>query len=292
MIKNYFFILNPINYSKAKSLENDIHSFFINKNDKYQIEFSNSLKHLRELTTFAINSNVDVVIACGGDGTVSEVGQMLINKKVKFGIIPIGSGNGISNNFNIPVNSRKALELITRGYSRKMDIGKVNDKYFLSNVGFGIEVEFIRHYAQSKIHGLLGYVPAFLKSLISYKPSVFSIKILNENISLNPYVLIISNTNKQGYGISLSPKAKTDDGFLNMIIISKTNILNLLYLIILIVSGVSIENKKNVKYLDSKEFKITSVKDNLKIQIDGELKSLDKNEFNILVLPKAIDVLC
>ena len=292
MIKNYFFIINPVNHHKAKSLEMEIHSFFLNKKDKYQIKISKNEKHLKKLAAVAIDLNVDVIIACGGDGTVSKIGQIIINKKVKLGIIPIGSGNGISSHFDIPYNFRKALKLIVKGKSKKMDIGKVDNKYFFSNIGFGIEVEFIRYYTQAKTHGLLGYLPAFLKSLISYKSSNFSIKTLNQQVSIKPYVLMVSNTNKQGYGISLSPKAKTDDGFLNIIIISKTNILNLLYLFVLVMFGFSIENKKNVKYLESRKFKIISENHKMNIQIDGEFEILNKNELNISVLPKAIDVLC
>lgn len=292
MIKNYFFIINPVNHHKAKSLEMEIHSFFLNKKDKYQIKISKNEKHLKKLAAVAIDLNVDVIIACGGDGTVSKIGQIIINKKVKLGIIPIGSGNGISSHFDIPYNFRKALKLIVKGKSKKMDIGKVGNKYFFSNIGFGIEVEFIRYYTQAKTHGLLGYFPAFLKSLTSYKSSNFSIKTLDQQVSIKPYVLMVSNTNKQGYGISLSPKAKTDDGFLNIIIISKTNILNLLYLFVLVLFGFSIENKKNVKYLESRKFKIISENHKMNIQIDGEFEILNKNELNISVLPKAIDVLC
>ena len=292
MIKNYFFIINPVNHHKAKSLEMEIHSFFLNKKDKYQIKISKNEKHLKKLAAVAIDLNVDVIIACGGDGTVSKIGQIIINKKVKLGIIPIGSGNGISSHFDIPYNFREALKLIVKGKSKKMDIGKVDNKYFFSNIGFGIEVEFIRYYTQAKTHGLLGYLPAFLKSLISYKSSNFSIKTLNQQVSIKPYVLMVSNTNKQGYGISLSPKAKTDDGFLNIIIISKTNILNLLYLFVLVMFGFSIENKKNVKYLESRKFKIISENHKMNIHIDGEFEILNKNELNISVLPKAIDVLC
>ena len=292
MIKNYFFIINPVNHYKAKSLEMEIHSFFLNKKDKYQIKISKNEKHLKKLAAVAIDLNVDVIIACGGDGTVSKIGQIIINKKVKLGIIPIGSGNGISSHFDIPYNFWKALKLIVKGKSKKMDIGKVDNKYFFSNIGFGIEVEFIRYYTQAKTHGLLGYLPAFLKSLTSYKSSNFSIKTLNQQVSIKPYVLMVSNTNKQGYGISLSPKAKTDDGFLNIIIISKTNILNLLYLFVLVMFGFSIENKKNVKYLESRKFKIISENHKMNIQIDGEFEILDKNELIISVLPKAIDVLC
>jgi len=292
MNKNYFFIINPVYYSKAKSLEAEIHSFFSNRNDKYQIAISKNLKNLKELANSAIDLKVDVIIACGGDGTISEIGQIIIQKQIKLGIIPIGSGNGISRHFKIPNNFRKALEVIIKGSYKKMDVGKVDNRYFFSNIGFGIEVEFIRHYHQSKTHGLLGYFPAFIKSFVSYKPSVFSFKVQGENVSIKPCVLMIANTNEQGYGISLFPNVKIDDGTLNMIVINKTNILYFNYLIALVLLGFSIENKKNVQYMNLKDLKITSENYHINLQVDGEFEFIIKNELNISILSKGIDVLC
>lgn len=291
-MSKYFFIINPVNKTKANSLEREIHSFFSNRKDDYQISFSNNSIHIKQLTTSAINQKVDVIIACGGDGTISEIGQDLINKKIKLGIIPIGSGNGISGHFKIPHNFSKALEIIVNGYSQKMDVGKVDNKYFFSNIGFGIEVEFIRHYTQSNIHGLYGYIISFIKSLFSYKASVFHIEVGNENISNKPHVLMISNTNKQGYGISISKNAKTNDGFLDLTMIDKTNMIYINYLIFKILFGFSIADNNKVKYMELKDFKIKSKDYFIKFQIDGEYNFSIKNELTISVVPNAIDVLC
>ena len=95
MNKNYFFIINPVHLKKAKSLETQIHLFFKERNDKYQIFISKNSSHLIQLTNKAVALGVDVIIACGGDGTVNQIGQLIIEKKIKLGIIPIGSGNGI-----------------------------------------------------------------------------------------------------------------------------------------------------------------------------------------------------
>jgi len=292
MMSRYYFIINPVNKTKANSLEIEIHSFFSNRKDDYQISFSNNSIHLKKLTIDAVKQNVDIIIACGGDGTISEIGQVLINTKIKLGIIPIGSGNGISGHFKIPNNFSKALEIIVKGSSKKMDVGKVDNRYFFSNIGFGIEVEFIRHYVQSNIHGLFGYMVSFFRSLFSYKSSFFQIKVENKNISIRPYILMISNTNKQGYGISLSPNAKTNDGILNLIYLKKSNIFNLFYLIILVLLRFSIKKKSNVKYMELREFKITSKNNYINLQIDGEFVFSPKNELVVSVIPDAINVLC
>ena len=292
MNKNYFFIVNPVHLKKAKSLEAQIHLFFKERNDKYQIFISKNSSHLIQLTNKAVDLGVDVIIACGGDGTVNQIGQLIIEKKIKLGIIPIGSGNGISNHFNISTNYQQALKIIVRDVSKKMDIGKVDNRYFFSNIGFGMGVEFIRHYNKNKIHGLLGYIPSFLKSLFSFTPPNIEIITENQTISATPNILLIANTNQQGYGLSLTPEAKTDDGSFNLVIASKTNIFIFNYLIIMILLGFSIKRKRSVRYYDLKNFKITSKNYYINIQIDGEFYFVMKNELNIKILPKAIDVLC
>ena len=157
---------------------------------------------------------------------------------------------------------------------------------------FGIEVEFIRHYFNGKIHGLFGYFYSFLKSLLSYKPPFFDINIKNENISVVPHLLMIANTNKQGYGISLSPNAKTDDGYLNLIMINNTNMFNISYLLVLILLGISIKNKNNVRYINFKEFKITSKNYHINLQIDGEYRFIIKNELCVSIISDGINILC
>ncbi len=291
-MNKYYFIINPVNKSKTNSLEVEIHSFFLNRKDEYQISFSNNFKHLKKLASDAVKQKVDVIIACGGDGTISEVGQVLINNKIKLGIIPLGSGNGIAGHFKISNNITKALEVVVGGSSKKMDVGRVDNRYFFSNIGFGIEVEFIRHYFNGKIHGLFGYFYSFLKSLLSYKPPFFDINIKNENISVVPHLLMIANTNKQGYGISLSPNAKTDDGYLNLIMINNTNMFNISYLLVLILLGISIKNKNNVRYINFKEFKITSKNYHINLQIDGEYRFIIKNELCVSIIPDGINILC
>ena len=103
---------------------------------------------------------------------------------------------------------------------------------------------------------------------------------------------MITNTNKQGYGVGLYPNAKTDDGILNMIIINKTNIFYLNYLIVLVLLGLSIEKKKNVQYIELKDLKIISKNYYINFQIDGEFEFISKNVLDISVIPGGIDILC
>ena len=292
MTKHYFFIINPVYRIKANSLEKEIISFFKSREDKYQIVFSKNLNNLSQLAKEAVQLKVDVVIACGGDGTVNKVGQILIGKKIKFGIVPIGSGNGLANHFQIPKNYYRALKVIVKGVTKKMDVGRVDNRYFFSNIGFGIEAEFIRNYNFLNIHGLMGYFLSFFKSIFSFKSGVLEIVSENKKIMIIADVLMILNANEQGYGISLSRSPKIDDGSFEVLIIDKTNPIYFIYLTLLVLLGFSIKKKKKVRCLFMKDFKITSKKHYINMQIDGEFDFIMKNNIHIRVIPKGIDVLC
>ena len=93
-----------------------------------------------------------------------------------------------------------------------MDVGKANENYFFGNIGFGIEVDFIQSYQRKKRHGLLGYGLAYLNALFRFNYSTFELIEQDQSTLLTPYTLMISNTNEQGYGRTLTPHAKTNEG--------------------------------------------------------------------------------
>ncbi|MBN09694.1 MAG: hypothetical protein CMC79_04915 [Flavobacteriaceae bacterium] len=292
MNKKLFFIINPISKRKAKLLESEINNFFYLRKEEFIIQKSKDANDLKKIALEAINSKPNVIIACGGDGTINEVGQLIVGSKIKFGIIPIGSGNGVSNHLKIPYDFKKALEIIVSDSLKKMDVGKIEDRYFFSNVGFGIEVDFIKHYQSKNIHGLRGYFPAFFKSFRSYTAPNFVIELNNRKTTITPYVLILANINEQGYGISITPMAKSDDGILDLIMIKKTKPFVLLYYIIKILLGIMPKNEQNITRSKTKKVKLFSKNNDINVQIDGEFFLYNKSELEISINSETIDVLC
>ena len=185
------------------------------------------------------------------------------------------------------------MKKIISGNSIKIDVGRIDNYYFFSNVGFGLEAEFIRHYKLRNSHGFLSYFISFFKSLNSYEPPKFSIKINNSlKKKIKPFMLMVVNTNEQGYGISVSPEAKIDDGFLNYISISRTNSVTIVYYILRILLGLSLKSKRIFKSKEIKSVKVISKNKYISLQIDGEYLFLPKNSVRISIIPKALNILC
>ena len=112
MSKHFFFIINPNSEKKSSELKKIITNFFKDLNERCTIFISKNFKHIGELAIKAVKFKANTVVACGGDGTVNMVGQVLVGTDIQLGIIPIGSGNGVANNININNNYQEVLKKI------------------------------------------------------------------------------------------------------------------------------------------------------------------------------------
>ena len=112
-----FFIINPLHSKGIKKLKSLIKTKFTS--DKYDVNIliSEYKGHAIKLAKKALYNKANIVVACGGDGTINEIGQSLVKTSVLLGIIPLGSGNGFARHFNIPKNLNNALNIISENFS-------------------------------------------------------------------------------------------------------------------------------------------------------------------------------
>lgn len=291
MRNSYFFIINPVSLRGGNSTEQKIRTFFSTRDELIEICYWNAKNEVADLVQKGIHLGYSCIVACGGDGTILQVGRALLNTHIALGILPLGSGNGIARHFNISTHINKALESLVKYKTQPMDIGKAGDHYFFSNIGFGIEVDFIKAYQEKRIHGIKGYVLAFIRALFNFEYRPMKLQHNNKTSALNPCVFLIANTNEQGYGISLTPMAKTNDGKLNLIVVPKLSLVQLFYFGLCVLRGKPIPPHKKILHLKGDYFKLQSTTKGLAFQIDGEYVFLDENQLEISVLPHAIEVI-
>ena len=281
-----FFI---IHVSKSKKIKKIIQSFFKNRNEKIFLFTSKYRGHTSVLTKNAIKQNANIIVACGGDGTINEIINQIANTKIKLGILPFGSGNGIAKHFKIPNNINQALNLIISNNSKFSDLGKIDEFYFLGNLGFGFENEFINQYQKLKGRGFIYYLFGFIIASRKFNYNTFEIKKSNKTKKIRPFAFTISNLNQQGYNVSITPKARGNDGLLDVAIFEKKNIFKIVKFLFFILF--KIKNQTLV------EFKIEKIdiknigKDYLDFQIDGEHHKIKKNKVTIEVKKSVISVI-
>ena len=292
-MKQIHFILNPIAGSGKNTLELEyLYSYFDKDNYKITIKKSDHKKHAIALTKSSIEEKADTIIACGGDGTINEVASCLVNTSIPLGIIPIGSGNGLASNLQIPKNIENALQKIKLNDQIKIDVGVFNNYYFFSNCGVGFDASVVKNYEASENRKLSSYFTATLKSLreITYNDRL-EVVINEKTFNITPFMIFISNSNEMGYNFSLTPKASLTDGLLDILVISKMSKLKLFLFGILFLFKKH-HLLKEVQSFQTDALKIKSEKIiSFETQIDGDSSSIKNNDISISLLHRSLNVI-
>tara|TARA_B110001454_G_C12685769_1_gene420091 strand:+ start:142 stop:1029 length:888 start_codon:yes stop_codon:yes gene_type:complete len=286
-----FFIINPLHSKGIKKLKSLIKTKFTS--DKYDVNIliSEYKGHAIKLAKKALYNKANIVVACGGDGTINEIGQNLVKTSVLLGIIPLGSGNSFARHFNIPRNLNNALNIISENFSTIIDVGKINNTFFFSNFGLGVEARFIHEYSKKKIRGLKGYIISFFKTIYLFKKQKIEIEFNSRKKKLFPFLFLVSNTSQQGYNFSITPKAKANDGKLELVYTENNSLLVLFYNLIISLL-IKRESFQLLKYSKLNKISITKINNTpFCLQIDGEILNINKKKIVLELVPKSLRVI-
>jgi len=284
------FIVNPISGNGNNLITPKLVSGVFNFDEfKVKIKQTQRPKHAKELALKSIKEGADVIVACGGDGTVNEIASSLVGSNVKLGIVPMGSGNGLASALKIPKSISGALNVIKNSNSTQIDVGEINKHYFFSNTGIGFDANVINNYSKTNQRRLGSYLKASLLTFFNNPPSL-SVKITTESKSLRlkPFMVFVSNSNEMGYDISLTPKASIQDGMLDAIIVEPLNKLEIIYFGFLLLIKRP-QSFKKAHYFLTKNLEITNLeKRGVLAQIDGESVQIKANQINIQINQAAL----
>src|SRR5690348_13250755 len=141
----------------------------------YRVEvfFTEAPGHAIELTQKILKSAPEKLVVVGGDGSVNEVGQVLVGSNTALGIIPTGSGNGLARHLGIPLELEAAIARITHGKIEAIDTVLINDRAFLGVAGIGFDAEVGWAFAQAGKRGFLTYLRAAFKIFFKYRCSQY-----------------------------------------------------------------------------------------------------------------------
>jgi diacylglycerol kinase (ATP) len=285
------FIVKPIGENKLKQLSKTIEAAFDPEIDSFSIFETRKKGHAISLTQKAIDEKADVVVACGGDGTINEVARGLVETNVALGIIPLGSGNGIARHFKIPFGFTPSIELIKKYPPSKIDVGVVNGNYFLGNMGCALESHFIKQYQKNEWHGIWAYGVACLGALLSFKHQNILLNLNQTPQKISPFVFLISNTNQQGYDFTLTPNAVANDGKLDLFWMDKSSVMKRLKFLLYAVLRRKLSAPEINRALIS-ELKIEMFDaEDFCVQVDGEHIPISEKTLEVKVLPKQLNAI-
>ncbi len=222
---------------------------------------------------WATDIGADGIIASGGDGTIhSIVNAMLIQDiDVPLGIIPSGTSNDFASFLNLSQDLAECASVIANGTVHAADVGKVNDRYFI-NVASGGLLTSVAHSADPVLKNTLGKVAYYLKGieeLPNFK--ALRMKITADGVCIDDEVVLflIANSATVGSFRNLAPRAKINDGKLDLFIVNNCRLPELMRLFISLLTG-NHTNHKNVRYIQAREIYI-ECEEELVSDLDGEI---------------------
>lgn len=207
----------------------------------------------------------DRVIAVGGDGTLKLVVESTIDMKVPIGILPGGSANGMAKEIGIATDPQKALDIITSGTVKQIDLIRINDQVciHLSDIGFNAFV--VKTFETFEARGMWGYIKAAWKVLWRNRRMQVSISLDNEFIRRDAAMVVLANASKYGTGAVVNPEGELDDGLFEVVIMKR---MALSEIIKMMITHKPYDPKK-VELFHTTSLQIAS-KHKVHFQVDGE----------------------
>lgn len=232
----------------------------------------------------AVERKYDLVIAAGGDGTINEVVNGLAEQEYrpKLGIIPVGTTNDFARALHIPRDVLEATDIIVKGDTIPVDIGRMNDKYFINIAGGGRLTE-LTYEVPSKLKTMLGQLAYYLKGmemLPSIRATQVSIEYDGKLFEGEVMLFLVCLTNSVGGFEKLSPNSSINDGLFTLLILKKSNLADFIRIATLAIRGEHIHDP-SVIYTKANHIKVNS-QEIVQLNLDGEFGGLLPAEFENL----------
>lgn len=217
-MKKILFIVNPLSGGKdKKTILKDIDAAIDRQRFAPSFVYTERPGHA---TSLARDADADIVVAVGGDGTVSEVAQGLVGTDKVLGIIPCGSGDGLAFHLGLSRNPLKALRTIQDGTSETMDYGMVDGRPFFCTSGVGLDAEVAWEFASAGKRGLWTYISLAWKIWQHFKPETYKIDVDGRTLSVPAVFVTVGNANQWGNQARITSLASVQDGLLDVTVVA------------------------------------------------------------------------
>lgn len=211
-----------INLNSGTSSKAAIPGLIENTIDKekfdYEIVVTQYAGHASEIASRAKDEGKDIVVAVGGDGTVNEVARAIVHSGTALGIIPCGSGNGLARHLLLPMNVKKAIEVLNECEIRALDYGIINGYPFFCTCGMGFDAFVSQKFAEAGKRGPITYVENVLREGLKYKPETYILQDENGTIKHKAFLISCANASQYGNNAYIAPQASMSDGLMDVII--------------------------------------------------------------------------
>lgn len=258
--------------------------------------------HAVELAQRAAEDGYELVIACGGDGTVHEVVNGLMKvprgKRPRMGVVPLGSGNDFSHSAGMDTRPAYALRQALTGRPRNIDVGLLKDErgreeYWVNAMGIGFDtLVTLRSRKVTLVRGFAAYLTAVVQAIIlDHDAPQLRVNTDNETFQENMLLFVVCNGPREGGGFHVQPEARIDDGVFHYAGIKDVSRLMMFRLLPEVMNGKHARFKQ-VRMGSLKKMELIADRP-LPIHMDGEIFAgygMDVRNLTISILPGELEI--
>ncbi|WP_377889887.1 diacylglycerol/lipid kinase family protein [Alkalihalobacillus sp. R86527] len=272
-MKKAMLIVNPSSgKEKAIEFEEDVVAILKENHDEVTVRFTEKAGDAERFATEACEGTYETLISLGGDGTINESINGLAEREDRpdFGFIPLGTVNDFARALGIPMQPEKALDVLRERHTKPVDIGKINDQYFMNVLAVGAIAEAVYDVSpeEKSRFGPLAYFIEGGKALKDKTPFELTVTYDDKEWSGECFLMLVALTNSVGGIESFASHAEVNDGYFHVFLLKKLSLPHVIKLIPDLFNG-KLQSNDQIEYFPATNLKVKSSKD-LVVNIDGD----------------------
>jgi diacylglycerol kinase (ATP) len=308
-------IVNPASAAGSTSnawprIASDLAAYF----GPFRCAFTEKQGDARLIAREAAAAGDRFIVACGGDGTISEVANGILDsgRDSELGVLPSGTGGDFRRSLDIPSRSADAAAVLRTGCTRRMDVGQITyvnhseqseTRYFLGVASFGMSGEVVKRVKRDRaawraalpanwLGGKATFASAMLRTAISFPNRELVVEV--DELSPRKLMVVnlcVANARYFGGGMKIAPDAQVDDGRFDVVCLGDLSSLDILVNAPLLYTGRHL-NLQKVKHEHARSVAVSSADPSevILVEVDGELPG--RLPARCKIIPKALRVRC
>lgn len=285
------FIFNPCSgRNRARpQFARTIRDFIAARSIDAHFEMTEGPGHATELAREAVRTGHELVVAVGGDGTMNEVAQGLIDSPTALALVPCGSGNGLARHLGLPRSWAGALDLATGTGSRivSVDTGMANGRPFFNAMGLGMDADVSRRFNRLTRRGLPAYARVAWSALRELRSERCVITCGPNSQTMDILLIAVANSDQYGNNARIAPGARVDDGRLDLVAVEAISLARAATLVPRLFLG-NIDRSRHVRRLNAASFIIDRPSAGI-IHTDGETHATGAR-IEVAVRPRSLRI--
>lgn len=280
-----YVILNPVaGRGAARRAESVVARAFRAQGWAVDVMRTTGPGHGRELAAQAVRQGARHVIAVGGDGTVHDVANGLLQSDADaaLGVVPMGSGNDFAKLTGVYGHdpARSVARLVT-AHSRRFDAGRVFDEWFVNSVGFGFGPAVVQmRNSMPRLRGFLSYLVPIVKTFFTFEPPVFDVAAPGFRERGYMMMIEVCNGTTAGGSYRFAPDADPADGKMDVCLIRRVSLPRFLLALPRVMRGTHL-TMREVSVIKTAKLVVRAPEQPLVVHVDGELREPGVNECTV-----------